>query len=450
MTSKPEITLDHFYIFNGTYAKKEGDEDKKILYYYPEKTDIDSKIKNIGLSEAIIKFTESFNPGKSCEFCHTHKTRQIFYEPEPDFWIVMIVGVPFLRKLKDGVEYVEYYNEEVSNEVCQAIVKQAYMQFRLFMGSFETILDDPNCGSPTLLRHKLDYFFSDYLFNLKLNHRDILDVYQGLQYLPLDKTTFLEVQCFMNKIKATLPQVKNTIFLYDNQLVWSDLELEDTQVIYNYLTSTPITLNAHPDDDLSCNKFVKRNNNPGEQIGITPKSPKVFINHQTKPTSLVVYNALNSTICLFVDSNTSIIIEYLQNLNTIPDLQFLNVINSIVLQSTKNNTRIKDSDPKYLYFNSLNLAYKSTMHLTKKLCPELPTTSEVLRVIIDINNDIKRMNEAGEIVIKTMSGYWIVGKLSNSRIFFAVIQNNNAHFIEIDDEVKNLCNEQLKSIFFQK
>jgi len=25
MTSKPEITLEHFYIFNGTYAKKEGE-----------------------------------------------------------------------------------------------------------------------------------------------------------------------------------------------------------------------------------------------------------------------------------------------------------------------------------------------------------------------------------------------------------------------------------------
>lgn len=25
MTSKSEITLEHFYIFNGTYAKKEGE-----------------------------------------------------------------------------------------------------------------------------------------------------------------------------------------------------------------------------------------------------------------------------------------------------------------------------------------------------------------------------------------------------------------------------------------
>lgn len=92
MTSKTEVTLEHFYIFNGTYAKKEGEvstrnstvkyfrnhrttrrrytreinnspctpfpqEEKKILYYYPER-DVDIQIKNIGLSEAIIKFAE--------------------------------------------------------------------------------------------------------------------------------------------------------------------------------------------------------------------------------------------------------------------------------------------------------------------------------------------------------------------------------------------------------
>lgn len=33
-------------------------EEKKIMYYYPKNTDIDTKIKQIGLCEAICKFTE--------------------------------------------------------------------------------------------------------------------------------------------------------------------------------------------------------------------------------------------------------------------------------------------------------------------------------------------------------------------------------------------------------
>lgn len=32
--------------------------------------------------------------------------------------------------------------------------------FRLFMGSFDTIINEPECGSITLLKHKLEHFYS--------------------------------------------------------------------------------------------------------------------------------------------------------------------------------------------------------------------------------------------------------------------------------------------------
>jgi len=59
-----------------------------------------------------------------------------------------------------------------------------------------------------------------YLLSLKLNNSDILDVFQGLQFLPLDKTTFLKVQCFMNLVEAMFTQIKYTAFLYNDQVVW--------------------------------------------------------------------------------------------------------------------------------------------------------------------------------------------------------------------------------------
>lgn len=45
-----------------------------------------------------------------------------------------------------------------------------------------------------------------------------------------------------------------------------------------------------------------------------------------------------------------------------------------------------------------------------------------------------RLNEAGEIIIKTISDYWVVGKLSNLREFFVIIQQKSASIIEIDGE----------------
>lgn len=50
-----------------------------------------------------------------------------------------------------------------------------------------------------------------------------------------------------------------------------------------------------------------------------------------------------------------------------------------------------------------------------------------------INNlALIRLKEAGEIIIKTISDYWVVGKLSNLREFFVVIQQKSASIIEID------------------
>ncbi|XP_043281502.1 vacuolar fusion protein CCZ1 homolog isoform X2 [Venturia canescens] len=377
--------------------------------------------------------------------------------------MVMIVGVPYLWKVKDGNEYMEYQNDEVSSSVCQAILKQAYARFRLFMGSFRTILEDPSCGSVTLLQHKLDYFYSEYLLSLKLNNGDILDIFQGLQFLPLDKVTFLRVQCFMNLVEATFPQIKYTAFLYNDQLVWSGLEPEDTQVVYNYLVGT--LLPAHLEKELHggsmprnspspftsshYGKFVTGTSSINESIGIT-KSPKVFINYPNNPISLylVVYSALSATVCLFIDSKTSLLIDFLKSLDAFLGPRLTTLVSSVAEQCSKHVVDLTESTPKYLYFNKLNLAYKSTIHPDNRRCSNVLTTPEVLRIITDINNDTNRMKEAAEIVIKTMSDYWVVGKLSNLREFFVVIQQKNANIIDIEDQVKRLCEKQLKSIFF--
>ena len=54
------------------------------------------------------------------------------------------------------------------------------------------------------------------------------------------------------------------------------------------------------------------------------------------------------------------------------------------------------------------------------------------------------MKEAAEIVIKTMSDYWVVGKLSNLREFFVVIQQKNANIIDIEGLSKILIFSVIK------
>jgi len=62
--------------------------------------------------------------------------------------------------------------------------------------------------------------FFQYLLTLNLKHSDILDIFDGIHFLPLDKNTYLRIQCFINQIEAAFPQIKYTAFLYNDQVVW--------------------------------------------------------------------------------------------------------------------------------------------------------------------------------------------------------------------------------------
>ena len=65
-------------------------EHLKILYYYPEDEVQNRKVRNIGLCEALVNFTKTFRPIHPCEAVHTQKSRQVYFEPEPNIWMVMV------------------------------------------------------------------------------------------------------------------------------------------------------------------------------------------------------------------------------------------------------------------------------------------------------------------------------------------------------------------------
>lgn len=59
-----------------------------------------------------------------------------------------------------------------------------------------------------------------------------------------------------------------------------------------------------------------------------------------------------------------------------------------------------------------------------------------------------RSTDYGEVVMKTLNDCWLIGKYSNSREFYVIVTQKKASLIEINDEVKKLCDNQLKGIFF--
>lgn len=452
MTTKTISSVQNFFIFNSLLGPKEGEEEQKILFYYPEATEIDTKIKAVGLCEAVIKFVSSFNQDKQCQSIHTQKTRQIFLQTEPDFWMVLTATVPHQQKTRDGHTYIEYYGEEVQDHVLRSSLVILYRMFRLFSGTFEEILHQNN---PEILRKRIYHFFSKHIQSMRLHQHDLLDVFNGMLFLPLERHTFLKIKCFLNLVEGNFSQIKYTCFLYNDQLVWSGLEQEDMQVLYRYLTVTMIPSYLEP--DVSGNSFPRlpggANNYAKFMTGplnwdetstaaLHRSVPKVnFYAQQRETCHLIVYRALSATVCLLVDGDYKLTLDFFKELDSLMSAPLTALASEVGELYAKTCGSAIDSRYLYMYFNRMNLAQKSSIH------PDIKISPENMKLLSDFNLDLSKLEESGEIMGKTVNDCWLVARFSDKREFYAVLPQKNASIMEVAEELRKLNASQFQNLF---
>ena len=78
--------IAHCYCWNPPFFQ----EHLKILYYTPDDVVENRKVRNIGLCEALVNFAKVFSLDKPCDYVHTQKAKQVFLEPEPGIWMVLV------------------------------------------------------------------------------------------------------------------------------------------------------------------------------------------------------------------------------------------------------------------------------------------------------------------------------------------------------------------------
>lgn len=428
------------------------------MFYYPDETDIDSKVKSIGLAEAIVQFSSTFSD-IPCQSVHTQKTRQVFLEPEKDFWMTMTVSLPFKEKTKENQNYVEYRGDDVQDSVLDVVLSLAYRMFKLFNGTFYHILQRTE-GDVQALKQRLDHFYTKYLQTLKLSQCDLLDIFNGIHFLPLDKNTYLRIQCFINRLEASFPMVKYTAFLYNDKLVWSGLEQEDMRTMYQYLTTSllPTYMNqelqganqAKSGSSQFCNFLTgPQDLSDDKSMG---KLPRVFVNTEedNEECYLLVYRAMSATMCMLISVKCALTVPVCRKLDAMLAPQMTKLASDIKEQHYQRAAPPSSTDPmfKFIYFNHMNLAQQTTVHMDLQKRAGINIPQEIMRLLIDINGDLSRSIHDGETIVKTTSDFWVVGKKSDSREFYVIINQKNANLIEINEEVKRLCSSHLNSVFF--
>ncbi|XP_050315800.1 vacuolar fusion protein CCZ1 homolog [Anthonomus grandis grandis] len=462
MAVNKDIELKSFFIFNSLFGPKEGEELQKLLYYYPTTDNTDIQIESIGLVEGIIKFTETFSPSSPVGSLHTAKFKQLYFQPEPNYWIVMSLTVPIATKTKENITSPEYLEDDLQENVYSPVLKQMYYMYRLFWGTLE---DTFQKSGVDVLKGRLETFFNAYLKSLKIEHVDILSIFRGMQYLPLDKQTFLKVQCFVNALESKWQNIAHSAFLYNEHVIWSGVEPNDMQMIYQYLIGTLLPANVETElqggsmprnspspFSLCYGRFITGPTNL-KQAKTTGKIPKIYFYSDAgvKEYHLVVYRALSATVCLFIEGQIELKLEDFKSMDEYINPKLTLIVNDIAEYCSKQvvtPSNIPESTPKYIYFNKLNLAYKSTVHLDNKQSGNIACSKESLRIMADMNRSNSFLGPAGENIVKTTNDYWVFSKTSNLREFYIVLQQKNASLIGMSEEVKRLCETELGGIFF--
>lgn len=260
------IKLIRFFIYNPEFGPKEGEEAKKILYFYDSDNTqegdrtteshekLEQQIKHVGLTEAAIRFASIFSqcPGSCALGMHTQKTKSVYLEPEKDFFMVLTVTVPRTKRRKHSrtselatsptYEYA-YSPDDVHENVLRAILLRAYDMFKLFTGGFQHQFIN-NCDAKIEdFKGNLKSFFRKYVNSTMLSVADKADLgcslFGGVQFLTLESSAFLKVHSFIGRIEDEFrPNIEASLFLHQGNIVWSGLQQKETALLFQYINTS--------------------------------------------------------------------------------------------------------------------------------------------------------------------------------------------------------------------
>ncbi|XP_020274421.1 vacuolar fusion protein CCZ1 homolog isoform X2 [Asparagus officinalis] len=228
-------------IFDLRRGQLEGQELDKILFFFPSDCPYTAQLSVVGLCEGIITFTRIFSPEAASEVIEAERHSHIFYEAEPDIWMIMVA-----EKNKD-IESVWRC------DALRQVLKEVHSLFIMFHGSLRSLLDKQPTGE--LARSQLYSFVLDYLTEFHVGKRiqmpsfhECLRERGTVQMLTMSREVSIEVQSLVTVLGSSVGnKVCNSLILFQDLLVSTTLSPDDTTTIFTYaiLRLTPHALSSN-------------------------------------------------------------------------------------------------------------------------------------------------------------------------------------------------------------
>lgn len=179
---------------------------------------------------------------------------------------------------------------------------------------------------------------------------------------------------------------------------------------------------------------------PDDLSNASPKfnSPIIHIGMRDEEFCLVVFQHQRMTLFLLIDPAHSSDLEFYRELNSVLTVETANLAGLVAENIVKPG--ILDDAYRYIYYNQLNLAIKTSIN--KKKIPA--SVRESLTVISNLHSDFeKNPDNIKEVYMRIRRDGWVVGKKFGNREFFIIFEQKNVSLSEINDEV-----HKVSSLFF--
>eukprot|EP00899_Mesostigma_viride_P013367 jgi/Mesvir1/22030/Mv15915-RA.1 len=229
-----KVRLLKIAVFDRRRGHEEGHEEEGILCFFPPSEPLDAQKALVGLSDALITFSSTFSSQAPPHALTTDRRRQVFFQCEPDIWMVLVAEAPPRSEL------------QVRDEALRNILRDLHRQYTLFHGPLRLPVSEDDLPALVLCKAQLAALVEDYVEDLVEESRRLSSRYSpainalrekgGVSMLPCGHETLLQVQSMVASIEMKLdpPVVRHTVVLQGNHLVWSGIDLKSTAALTTY------------------------------------------------------------------------------------------------------------------------------------------------------------------------------------------------------------------------
>jgi len=273
-------------IFNSSEGRDESREGDKLLYHWTKdatnfKVSRDEQIDDICLCDASLNVSYRLgrDMSRSTQLNHQnsgHKVEDngrlrpnkslvltfentlilvVEVESKESIWMAAHVAPPSTNDCEGGSQNVQRMDTScIPAEAIKRILNNIYARFCLLNGTYEMIsakvLEDETCDNidserrRKIVRERIrlicENYFDQILPDIHLNSfiSNVASLYNYILYLDLDPITLMKVNSFINHLVClNATQIRHTIVIFNDQLLWSSLNMHDTRLLYNYLVS---------------------------------------------------------------------------------------------------------------------------------------------------------------------------------------------------------------------